>query len=206
MLRRAAEVYRQAGIRGLWFGALARICYRRLDLVELSLTPPPAIAESPFPLDFGFLDESDVAAYAELGAGVTVEEALLRLKRGERCFVVRADGSIVSGRWVAARRAFVSYLDRWLELGPDEVYVYETYTRSAERGHAVSAAGGTRLARVLAGEGVRRVVAAVLPENGPGQRAYRKASYRRVGTIGYVKLGPWRRHFLRRRPAGGDGR
>lgn len=206
MLRRAVDVYHDEGIRGMWFGCLARIGYRRLELVELDLRPPPPLADVPFPLEFGFLEQSEAADYAALGAGVDAEETRRRLERGERCFVARAGGRIVSGRWLASGQVFVSYLDRRLALEPDEVYVYETYTDPAQRGHAVSAAAGTRLAHLLAEEDARRIVAAALPENTPGRRAYEKAGYHPVGTIGYVKLGPWRRDFLRSERRAGAGR
>jgi ribosomal protein S18 acetylase RimI-like enzyme len=206
MLRDVFDVYREQGLRGVWFGLLARTFYRRLDLVELDLADPPPLAGMPFPLEFGFLEKSEAAEYAELGAGVDVDEALRRMGRGERCFVARSDGRIVSGRWLATGRAFVTYLDRVLELADGDVYVYESFTDPARRGKAVSAAAGTRLAELLAEQGRRRMVAATLRENRPGQRIWRKAGYRHIGTIGYVKLGPWRRHFLRAHRRGAVGR
>jgi len=181
-----AAVWREAGWRGVWFGALARArLYRRLELVELSLVPPPPLLETPLTLDFGFLAESED------------DDARARLERGDRCFVAREAGAIVSSRWIAEQRAYVAYLDAWLDLEPDEVYLSETYTDPARRGHGVSGAAGTRLAAALATEGRRAIVAGVLQENPAGVRAYEKAGYRPIGRIGYVKLGPWRRDFRR---------
>jgi RimJ/RimL family protein N-acetyltransferase len=168
----------------VWFGgfAWARL-YRRLELVELGLRPPPALRDTPLALDFGYLDEH--------------EDVRARLERGDRCWVAREAGTIVSSRWISAGRAHVAYLDTWLDLDRDEVYLSETYTDPARRGHGVSGAAGTRLAHALAGEGCRRIVAGVLRENDAGNRAYEKAGYRRVGRIGYVGIGPWRREFRR---------
>lgn len=171
----------------LWFGGLAWArLYRRLELVELRLDPPPAVLETPLELDFGFLAPGED------------ERARARLERGERCFVARAEGTIISSRWIAERRAHVAYLDMWLELERDEVYLSETYTDPSRRGRGVSGAAGTRLASSLAADGYRRILAGVLSENRAGTRAYEKAGYRRVGRLGYVGLGPWRRHFGRR--------
>jgi Methyltransferase domain len=39
---------------------------------------------------------------------------------------------------------------------------------------------------------------AALPENRAVVRAYRNAGWRRVGTVGHVRIGPWRRDFVRR--------
>jgi RimJ/RimL family protein N-acetyltransferase len=185
--RGLAHTWREAGVRGVWFGALAWTkLYRRLELVGLSLEPPPAMLETPLELDYGFLAETDD------------EEARARLEYGDRCFVAWEDGVVVSSRWIAAGRAFVEYLDGWLDLEPGEVFLSETLTVPALRGRGVSGAAGTRLGHALAGEGCRRILAGVLMENHAGRRAYEKAGYRRVGRIGYVGLGPWRKSFRRR--------
>jgi RimJ/RimL family protein N-acetyltransferase len=184
VIDRITRVWREAGFCGVWFGALARInVYRRLELVELDLTTLPALAETPFPLDFGFMSHQDT------------DEARLRFARGDRCFAAWSGDEIVSTRWIAEGRGYVVYLDRWVALESNDVYLYETHTQPEHRGHGVSAAAGTRLAADLAAEGKHRILAAVLSENRAGRRAYEKAGYRRTGTIGYVRLGPWRRDF-----------
>ena len=192
MIARTRALYRDQGLRGVWFGALARVgVYRRLVLVELSLRPPPPVVEIPLELDYGFL------------ASPRDDDDRTRLERGDRCFAAWQDGRIVSSRWIANGRAHVAYLDRWIDVADDDVYLSETWTAQPLRGRGVSGAAGTRLAAVLAAEGKRRIVAAVLPENTGGRRAYEKAGYLPVGRIGFVKLGPWRRDFSSRdgRPA-----
>ena len=57
-----------------------------------------------------------------------------RLDRGDRCFVAREAGTIVSSRWIAGRRAYVEYLGTWLDLEPDEVFLSETFTVPAPEG------------------------------------------------------------------------
>lgn len=187
MIRRAIAVLRAQGMRGVWFGGLAWAgIYRRLALVELSLDPPPPLLETPLQLDYGYLTETDE------------EEARARLAQGERCFVAWEAGVVVSSRWIVEHRAYVAYLDTWLDLEQDEVYLSEAFTSPSRRGHTVSGAAATRLAASLAAEGRRRILAGVLPENAAGRRTYEKVGYVGVGRIGYVKLGPWRRDFLTR--------
>lgn len=189
MIRRARTAYRANGVRGVWFGALAWThLYRRLELVVLALEPPPSLLETPLALEFGFLAATDAED----------DTCRARLERGDRCFVAREQGAIVSSRWIAERRAYVAYLDMWLELEPDEAFLSETFTEPSRRGHGVSGAAGTRLAQALAAEGRRRILAGVLPENPAGRRAYEKAGYVRIGRIGCVRLGPWRRDFRQR--------
>jgi hypothetical protein len=55
-----ARAWREAGARGVWFGALAWArLYRRLELVELSLDSPPALRETRLALEYGFFAEAD---------------------------------------------------------------------------------------------------------------------------------------------------
>jgi ribosomal protein S18 acetylase RimI-like enzyme len=197
-LNRAVEVVREEGLRELWFKALGETFYRRMAVVALDLRLPPPAAPAPFPLDFGFLDEREAAAFASLGATAGPDVAAERLRRGERCFVARHEGRLVSVRWLTADNGPIAYLDRSVPLEPGEAFLYETFTHPDYRGRALSAAAGTRLGRALAAEGVHRILAVVLPENKLGVRAYEKAGYRRIGTVGWLRIGRWRRHFLSR--------
>lgn len=198
MSGRIASVYRAQGARGVWFGALAWAgVYRRLELVELDLCRPPSPAPAAPTLDFGFLDHDELAAFARLSGSAGREVARARLERGDRCYVALEAGEIVSARWIASTRAWIAYLDRSIDLAPDVFYVYDAFTRAERRGEGVSAAASTRLARTLAAGGGRRLLAAVLRENRAGTRAYEKGGYQRVGRIGYLKLGPWRRDVIR---------
>ena len=184
MIRRTRDLLREQGIRGVWFGALARLSlYRRLELVALSLRPPPPLRETPLALEYAFLVRP------------RDEEERARLERGDRCFAAWQAERVVSSRWIAGSRAYVEYLGMWLELADEDVYLSETYTEPSMRGHGVSGAAGTRLAVALAAEGKRRIVAGVLAENQGGRRAYEKAGYVLIGRIGWFGLGPWRRSF-----------
>ena len=173
-------------MRGVVFGALAWArLYRRLELLALSLDPPPALRETSLTLEYDFLVETDD------------EDARARLERGDRCFVAREAGVIVASRWIAEGRAFVEYLGSWLDLEPGDVFVSEGHTVPALRGRGVFGAASARLAHALAEESHLRMLVGVLKENHAGKRACEKAGYRRVGSIGYVGLGPWRRAFKR---------
>jgi GNAT superfamily N-acetyltransferase len=184
VIRRALTVLRGQGVKGVWFGTLAWArLYRRLELLELSLDPPPALLKTPVTLDHGFLAETED------------EHARARLERGERCFVSREAGVIVTSRWVAEGRGYVEYLDRWLDLEPGEVFVSGAFTVPALRGRGVSGAAITRLAHALADEGCVRMLACVLAENHAAKRSCDKVGYRPIGRLGYVKLGSWRRDF-----------
>jgi GNAT superfamily N-acetyltransferase len=148
-------------------------------------------------LGFRFLEKADADDYARLRPGVAATAVRHRLEH-ERCFGAWHDGRLVSARWVASGSADIEYLGRVLALAECEVWISDTFTDPAYRGHDVSPAAGAALARALAAEGVVRQLGGVLPENPLGVRAYEQAGYRRVGTVGYLRIGPWRRDFVRR--------
>ena len=196
-VRRAGEVLGEEGLRTLWFKVLGETVYRRMTLVELALEPPPPPREAELELTFGFVDAS-AGPLPTSRSDLTPAEIEGRFNRGDRCFVARHDGHVVSARWITDGRAWVEYLGRDLELDEDEVYLYETYTAPEYRGLAVSAAAGTRLAGALAAEGRRRIVGGVVPENSAALRTAAKTGFKEAGRAGFVRLGPWRHDFTRR--------
>jgi hypothetical protein len=193
---RALAVGRHEGLRQLWFKILGETVYRRLLLVELK--PRDAVAaQSDLALEFRFLAPADAEDYARLRPGVRAETVRSRLER-ERCFGAWHAGTLVSTRWIASGTAEIDYLGRELRLEPGVVWISDTYTDPRVRGHDVSPAAGAALSRALAAEGVERQLGGVHPENALGRRAFEQAGYRRVGTIGYIRLGRRRRDFVHR--------
>jgi GNAT superfamily N-acetyltransferase len=189
-------VLREEGPRALWFKLLGETVYRRLRLVQLR--PEEAVrVDSDLALGLRFLEQADADDYARLRPGVAATAVRQRLEH-EQCFGAWHDGRLVSARWVASGSAEIEYLGRVLALAEGEVWISDTFTDPAYRGHDVSPAAGAALARALAAEGVVRQLGGVLPENPLGVRAYEQAGYRRVGTVGYLRIGPWRRDFVRR--------
>jgi hypothetical protein len=59
---------------------------------------------------------------------------------------------------------------------------------------------GNEMVRYFRERGYRRFVAILMPENKPAFRPAEKIGYHRIGTIGWVKLGPGRRLFCRVHP------
>jgi hypothetical protein len=197
-LSRAREILLEDGAAALWYAVLAQTVYRRLTLMELVLDPLPPVVDSTLPLEVGFLGSWEVSDYLELRRDGDEQEVIARLARGERCFVARHKGVLVSARWITSGEAEIEYLGSRLPLAPDEVFLSDTFTSPPYRGNSISAAAGTRLAHMLAGEGIRRIIGAVLPENRRAARAFDKAvGARPFGKIGYVAIGPLRRDFIR---------
>jgi RimJ/RimL family protein N-acetyltransferase len=196
-LERAKEVLREEGVRSLWFKLLGETVYRRLLLLERPLQDAIPAVTARVPVEMSLLQKSEIAEYREFRAETDVSEVQSQLDAGHWCFVARHQGRIVCARWATAERVWIDYLSCELRLAVGEVYIYDAFTRSDFRGQAVSPATSAEMLRYFRTAGYRRMVTTILPENQPNLRAVAKTGYRPYGLIGYVKIGPWKRHFYR---------
>ena len=98
----ARRAYRREGLSGILAAATSRA---RVDVFHVFATPldplPPLVAPT-VPLTFGWLQESELDDYDAFRAGPAGESAAARRAAGDRCFVARRDGAIVSSRWISA--------------------------------------------------------------------------------------------------------
>jgi GNAT superfamily N-acetyltransferase len=193
----ARRLIRVGGLRAVAGGVVADTVYRRLALFERPL-PGASARPGRQGLDFRFLDAGDLPAYGALCSGER-DLAARRLSDGSRCLGTWLEGELVSVRWVASGRSTIAHLGSPLPLRPGEVHSFDSYTSPAHRRQGISSASQEHLFQVLAEEGYERIIRAILPENRPAVRDPLRSGYRRTGTIGYIRLGPWRRPFLRRR-------
>jgi hypothetical protein len=202
-LTRALRMLREEGVSSVWFRLLAKTgIYRRLILGERPLDglAPEVVAVLPFRVEP--LGEAHLDAYRALRPDQDAAEVHRRLEAGHWCVAVWLDEQIIGALWLAGGRARIEYLGRDLELGPDEVYAYDGYTSPVFRGSGASPLRTAWSIRHASGLGYRRLLATFLPENQPALPLWNRVGYRRLGVIGYVKLGPWRRDFLRIRTGG----
>ncbi len=61
-------------------------------------------------------------------------EIRCRLKAKQRCFIARLKGQIVHTGWAFNQQARITYLDRMIQLAPDEIYIDESFTANQLRG------------------------------------------------------------------------
>jgi SAM-dependent methyltransferase len=178
--------------------ALSAAGWRRLALFELELGSDRSDPRQPeMPLEFGFADASSVAELAALRPDLATL-APRRMARGDRCFVARHRGRLVSMRWVSRRLARIDFVGCALPLADDEAYNFDTWTDPAARGLGVASATAAALARALADEGVRLSLRAVWPHNDAGMRSARREGYRRAGSLTALGFGRLRISFVRR--------
>jgi len=197
MWKRFMETLHEGGMRALWFKILGETVYRRLLLLERSFDEPIPEIRSRLPIIIQGLGATDTEEYLRFRPGTTRAELRRRFEAKHRCFVARYQGCLVGCSWVAATHAWSYYLSHELVLGADELYVYDTFTHPHCRDRGVASAIGVEILRHFRGSGHRRIIRAISPENHASLQAASKSGYRPYGTIGYVGIGPWRKHFLR---------
>src|SRR5262249_44587229 len=191
----------ERGLRNAWFTALSVAgIYRRLGLLERRLDiPVPDVTVDPA-FRVALLMDGERAAYLEFRPDQDVVEVTRRLDRGDHCFATWQEQRIVHAAWAATGRAWIEYVSRELPLAADDVYVYDSFTTPEFRGRGAAPLRARVLGQYFAARGYARLLTAVLQENAAGFRPLEKVGTRPVGTIGYIGIGPWRRHFVRRRP------
>lgn len=182
-------------MRGLWFAVLSELGYRRLAIRECILDKPFPGNGARVPVALELLDDTRIDEYNAFRSDVDPDSARRRLAAGDKCFVARRDGSIVSALWVATAHARCDYLSRGIPLADDEAYMYDVFTAPEWRGKGVFPALTSEMHRFYQKSGKRRSICFTVPENKPAMIA--NTGYRKIGIIGYVGIGGLRHHFCR---------
>jgi SAM-dependent methyltransferase/ribosomal protein S18 acetylase RimI-like enzyme len=198
ILHRAIQVTQDDGLVTLWFKILGEWIYRRVVVIERFINEEISEVSARVPLVFGWLDGKQIDEYLRLRPDATRTEIVRRLSLGQACLIARCNGQIVHAGWSTAGRARIDYLERDIQLAPDEMYIFEAFTAPDYRGANIPPAVSAYRCRYFGNLGYRRFVAVVVPENQRALRSFQKAGYRICGTMGSVGLGTWRWNFSRR--------
>jgi hypothetical protein len=197
VLRRARQVLREEGLKSLWFKVLGEIGYRRVTLFVREFEEHPVEIVTRVPVQLDRLQPGEIDDYLALRPEGDPDDIRRRLAAGQICFTARVAGRLVHVCWIATGRARIAYLAREIQLAPDEVYSYESFTAPEFRGSHVAPARGAYMQQTMRRSGYRRAVAVVVPENKPAYRAVEKAGFHRVGMLRTFWIGKWRRNFGR---------
>lgn len=197
ILQRASEVLRKEGFKSLWFKILGETVYRRMVLMDRLLNEPIPDIMARLPVVISLLKDTELDEYLSLRPDADPSDIRRRLSAGQRCFVARHEGRIINASWATTRRAWIDYLGREIQLAPDEIYAYESFTAPNFRGQNIAPARLTQMLRYFRDAGYRRLLAAIMPENKHAFRPNAKLGYRSIGMMGYLKVGPWRYEFCR---------
>jgi ribosomal protein S18 acetylase RimI-like enzyme len=199
-VRRATEVFRNEGVRSLWFRVVGEAFYRRLLLLERPFADPMAVVEPRLPVIFEGLGPGDAADYCGLRPDADPAEIERRLRGGnELCVVGRLDGRVVEACWIAIDRVRVEYLDRELRLADGVAYIHELFIAPELRGKGLDRALYTHMLRVFRDVDVQTLMATSQLETRT-YRLFERIGFRRSAVVGYVGIGPLRWYFVHREP------
>jgi len=193
---RVLAVYREKGLPGVWYAALARAGVRRLVVFERSLAAPLAAIAPPAGVTIRTLGPADEEAYAPLGQE-TAATFRRRLAAGHECWGAWCEGALRHVSWLAFSEVEVEHVGCRLLLADDVAYPYHSFTQQAYRGRGLSPARQVRSLAELRRRGFVLVVCAVAPENRSAFPPVRKLGYHGVGTITSVRVGAWCRVWCR---------
>jgi L-amino acid N-acyltransferase YncA len=137
----------------------------------------------------------DAHAYRRLRPEQPPEEFARRRAAGALCFAAVEGGRVVGATWAQRGGGWCAYLEREVVLRDDEVYLFDTLVDPRRRGARIAPAIALAQIDVLRVRGVVRLVATVLPENRASLRARARSGFRICGRMGWIGVGPLRRHF-----------
>jgi len=201
--RTLAQMLRRGAVRSLVL-RVSSVTYSVLGLDRLyarvlvfgrDITKPAPPVRTQVELELRELGAAETAAHCRERGEPTEAEVRRRIGAGYRFMVSRSGSRIVGEMWLATGDVWLSKLERWLRLEPDDVYVYYASLVPDLRGRDLGTARARVLGERLHQEGYRRIVYTVAPHNRPARGLPAKLGAELLGTLGYVRIGRLRRNF-----------
>jgi hypothetical protein len=194
-LRRLFQITVRQGPVGLVARALALVGCRLLYWYVLPNLDEARPIEATVPIAVAELGPTDVAEYLAFRKGATPEQFRSRFERGCRCYVARADGTIVSATWIATQRGRLEAFQEDFELGPKQMYAFDSFTLPEYRGRRIQGAMFTHLYKHYVLAGIHQAVVLTGPENRGTMMSRGRSGFVRTGGIGRIALGSWKWRF-----------
>jgi GNAT superfamily N-acetyltransferase len=151
-------------------------------------------------LTFGFLDEDGVRATASFpDRTLPVERLQRRLAEGKLCLAARHGDEVVGFHWIDLEECRIGAL-RLFSLAADEAYLFDGYTREAERGRGIAPALRRRAYAELEARGRTRCYSVSAAFNPAAIAFKRKLGAERVELgVYWCLFSRWRSHVVLRR-------
>jgi GNAT superfamily N-acetyltransferase len=195
-LRRVADVRRTLGLRR-FLATLPRWALRPEFHVVVRDLGMPLPAISPLAgVRWAPLSWRDAAAITALNPALSALEQRRRWEEGQICVGGWLDAALVHYWWETTRPAYLPYLGRSCRPARGDVCVVEAFTAPAARGRGISSAAAVLALHRSRDQGLRRSIGFIAWWNTPSLRiGWSTTDRTTVGTVGYIRLGLWRRHF-----------
>ena len=155
-----------------------------MDLAEAS--PAPVLPRVAARFEEAHADA--VEALAQAMGSSNSESIRRRLATGRRCFTMRVGESIVAYGWTSQASECIGELEREIQIGPGEAYVWDCATLPAHRRLRLYSALLSQIVVQLRGEGVRRIWIGTSVYNQPSLRAFANAGFEPVAEALYMRV------------------
>lgn len=176
--------------------SLLRWAVRREFVVFARDLRVPSAAEVPDPsLRWTDLSGSTAPLLMEIDPALDAMELDRLLREGQYCRLGWMGSRLVHYRWDTLRPAYLPYLGRSYRPRSGDVLTSWLYTARDQRGRGIQRASHADLREQALARGCRRSLGIVAVWNVPSLRTNDHTGRGRVGAVGYVGIGPWRRYF-----------
>jgi len=143
----------------------------------------------------------------ESGVGATWEESLAFFDRngfgggwgekmrvaGHRCFVVKHEGAVVAGGWMAYQPEWAYEVGYLFDCGDDGCYMFGDFVEPAMRGRWLQAKLGRHRLCVAIRDGKKWTYGLIWEGNAPSLKNSERNGLVRAGKISGRFMGPWQR-------------
>lgn len=167
-------------------------------VITLDLTAPPPAATSDRPpgdARWALVTEAETDHLAAAQPFLAPAEIRGRLRAGLRCAAVWVNDTIVHHQWYATAAIPLPFLGRELEPRRGDIMLVEAFTHPAFRRQGLLSATLRWHVAQAARAGYRRGITFVAGWHRASLRVHAGMGSRVVGTVGFWRLGSWRRYF-----------
>jgi hypothetical protein len=169
---------------------------REYKVVVRDLRRPLPAARSVAGARWGLLAPPDSGAIQGINPSLALAQLERRWAEGQECFGCWLDGALVHYWWESTRPAHLPYLGRTFRPAEGDVCVVEAFTAPAARARGITSAAAVLALHRSRERGLTRSIGFIASWNAPSLRIGQSTTGRTVeGTVGYVRIGPWRRYF-----------
>jgi hypothetical protein len=185
------------GLEGPWRLILRVLVSPVYGAVGVHVQPlecePYELGPLPAPTGIRKMTADDIEALLAFRPEYRREELWERLRSGHECFMSLVGDDLASCRWICTGEARVGSLGLVLPLRRDEVFLYEVYTHANYRGRRINREAWNAMVDEYLGRGALALVGFTTV----GRKPYGRNDRRNVATIRSLRLGPFKRFWVR---------